>query len=149
MRERAHLTQEAAADKAGVTLRAYQKWEAGGGIQYANLQRLADALKTTVEQITGEVETPSPFRVSEQLDDVTAVFHARVDHVEEQLEEIKGAVKDLTDLVQQLIDQGAMEALATMADFLARPEMTEGRQAPESASAEAPTRARSGRRSRT
>jgi transcriptional regulator with XRE-family HTH domain len=89
LRERAHLTQEAAADKAGVTLRAYQKWEAGGGIQFANLQRLAEALNTSVEQITGEVETPSPFRVSEQLDGVTTDFHGRVDEVEVRLERIE------------------------------------------------------------
>lgn len=78
LRERAHLTQEAAAERAGVTLRAYQKWEAGGGIQYANLQKLATALKATVEEITGEAETPSPFRVGEQIDDMAAEFRRYV-----------------------------------------------------------------------
>lgn len=81
LRERAHLTQEAAADKAGVTLRAYQKWEAGGGIQYANLQKLADSLRATVEEITGSAETPSPFRIGEQLDEVRAHFQDEVDIV--------------------------------------------------------------------
>jgi transcriptional regulator with XRE-family HTH domain len=92
LRERAHLTQEAAADRAGVTLRAFQKWEAGGGIQYSNLQRLAEALRTTVEEITGEAETPSPFKVSDQLDDVTSAFHARVDDVEGRLGKIEQAL---------------------------------------------------------
>lgn len=49
LRERAHLTQDAAADRVGVTLRAYQKWEAGGGIQYANLEKLAVLFGTSVE----------------------------------------------------------------------------------------------------
>jgi transcriptional regulator with XRE-family HTH domain len=68
LRERAHLTQEAAADKAGVTLRAYQKWEAGGGIQYANLQKLADVFSVPVDRITGEEATPDPFQTASQLD---------------------------------------------------------------------------------
>jgi transcriptional regulator with XRE-family HTH domain len=68
LRERARLTQEAAADKAGVTLRAYQKWEAGGGIQYANLTRLAEVFRVPVERITGEESAPDPFATSTQLD---------------------------------------------------------------------------------
>lgn len=35
-------TQPYMADQVGVTLRAYQEWEAGGGIKWANLQRLAE-----------------------------------------------------------------------------------------------------------
>jgi len=62
------MTQEVAADKAGVTLRAYQKWEAGGGIQYANLQKLAEVFRVPVERITGEEDTPDPFATASQLD---------------------------------------------------------------------------------
>ena len=88
-REQLHLTQEAAADRAGVTLRAYQKWEAGGGIQYDNLTRLARALNTTIETLTGEAETraPDPFG-SAQLDRIERLLIAQ----EELLRQIKAAV---------------------------------------------------------
>jgi DNA-binding XRE family transcriptional regulator len=62
LRESAHMTQEGAADKAGVTLRAYQKWEA---------------------------ETPDPFRLSDQIADVDAAFRQDVDQIKERLTAIE------------------------------------------------------------
>ena len=88
LRMERHLTQEAAADKAGVTLRAYQKWEAGGGIQYSNLQKLAEVFSVPVEQITGDVPTPNPFQIGEHFDGIADEFHARVDAVQQQLDDI-------------------------------------------------------------
>lgn len=41
LRENLHLTQEAMADRVGLTLRGYQEWEAGGGIKWDNAKRLA------------------------------------------------------------------------------------------------------------
>lgn len=111
LRERAHLTQEAAADKAGVTLRAYQKWEAGGGIQYANLQKLADALGTTVEQITGDAETPNPFQLSDQINGVNEEFRRDVDEIKQRL----------TNIEQQLAgsDAAIESQLKTQVELLA------------------------------
>ena len=85
LRERAHLTQEAAADKAGVTLRAYQKWEAGGGIQYANLQKLAEVLQVPVDQITGEPSTPD---LSLPNGPVNEEVRARLANIEATLAEL-------------------------------------------------------------
>jgi transcriptional regulator with XRE-family HTH domain len=114
-RERAHMTQEAAADKAGVTLRAYQKWEAGGGIQYANLIKLAEVLHVPVERLTGEESAPDPFQTASQLDRIEAqladlhallVRHdARAREMEELLQRIVAA-----DAVRQAIT-AAGEAL--------------------------------------
>ena len=99
LRNDRHLTQEEAADLAGVTLRAYQKWEAGGGIQFANLRKLADIFGTTPEYIAGSADTPNPFQVGDQLAGIREEFHARVDHIElmlqrnfEALEQIYAAI---------------------------------------------------------
>ncbi len=104
LRERAHLTQEVAADRAGVTLRAYQKWEAGGGIQYANLEKLALALNVRVEQITGEAETPSPFRLSDQIADVDAAFRSDVDEIKTRLDGIEERLQAL-DIGGEIAEQ--------------------------------------------
>lgn len=108
LRERAHFTQEVAADKAGVTLRAFQKWEAGGGIQYANLQKLAEALDVSVEQITGETETPNPFRISDQMDggfdefrEHVGSLHARLDQIQAELETASTERQDLSAQLEQ------------------------------------------------
>jgi transcriptional regulator with XRE-family HTH domain len=113
LRERGHLTQEAAAERAGVTLRAYQKWEAGGGIQYANLQKLATALKASVEEITGEAETPSPFRVGEQIDDMAAEFRRYVKELQagiaennrllEAAQSEREAIRDLLKIQESIL----------------------------------------------
>lgn len=106
LRERAHLTQEAAAERAGVTLRGYQKWEAGGGIQYANLQKLANALKATVEEITGEAETPNPFRVGEQLDDMAAEFRRYVKELQAGIADVRtqlDVAREEREAIQELL----------------------------------------------
>lgn len=52
-RKALRLTQPQVAELAGVTPRAYQAWEAGGGIAWRHLEPLADALEWTVEAIMG------------------------------------------------------------------------------------------------
>jgi transcriptional regulator with XRE-family HTH domain len=84
LRETRRLSQPAAADKVGVSLRAYQKWEAGGGIRYPNLERLADTFGARVEDITGQDSTPDPFRTSSQLDRLEDLAGS----VYEQLEQV-------------------------------------------------------------
>jgi transcriptional regulator with XRE-family HTH domain len=47
LREQRHFTQSVVAERVGVTLRGYQEWEAGGGIQWENAKKLAKVLGTT------------------------------------------------------------------------------------------------------
>lgn len=71
------------AEHVGVTLRAYQAWEAGdSGIGYDNLMRLADVLDTTPEYIEyGTAGRPRPHtdlgRVEAKLD--ALLIHAGID----------------------------------------------------------------------
>lgn len=67
---RGKMPQQVIADRVGVTLRAYQAWEAGGGIAWANYERLAEALGVTEEYILyGESGKSNP---STQLDRIEA-----------------------------------------------------------------------------
>ena len=58
-RLRGDRTQPAVAEDAGVTLRAYQGWEAGHGIGKSNRAKLAQALRTSVAYIMEGVERPA------------------------------------------------------------------------------------------
>jgi transcriptional regulator with XRE-family HTH domain len=69
LRERLHLTQEAMADKVGVTLRGYQEWEAGGGIRWPNAQKLAKAGNVQADWIMSGDRSETPDLSSQsQLD---------------------------------------------------------------------------------
>lgn len=120
LRERAHLTQEAAADRAGVTLRAYQKWEAGGGIQYANLQKLADALRTTVEEVTGDAETPSPFKVGDQMEDGFEEFRQYVRDIRRDIADLAATIQTITDAIGLTGPDATTDALARARDLTRR-----------------------------
>lgn len=50
------IPQPAIAEKVGVTLRAYQEWEAGGGIKWENVLRLARVLGADPDFILGGAE---------------------------------------------------------------------------------------------
>lgn len=75
--DKLHLTQEAMADKVGITLRGYQEWEAGGGIKWPNAQKLAKVAGVTADWImSGDVlhETPdlSKGQAETQMDRIEA-----------------------------------------------------------------------------
>lgn len=102
LREQRHLTQPVVADRVHVTLRAYQEWEAGGGIQWENAKRLAKVLGATPDFImSGEPrETP---------DLSTNGQPSQLDRIEEELAGIKqmlessdAAAKVLADVVNRL-----------------------------------------------
>jgi transcriptional regulator with XRE-family HTH domain len=58
---RAGIPQPRIADQVGVTLRAYQEWEAGGGIGWDNLVKLAEVFGVTEEYIEfGVAGRPRP-----------------------------------------------------------------------------------------
>lgn len=64
LREESPYTQAALADKVGVTPRAYQRWEEGGGIEWEHLEKLAEIHDVDVMWIhkaAGRGPTPDPF----------------------------------------------------------------------------------------
>lgn len=64
LREESAFTQPALAEKVGVTLRAYQRWEEGGGIEWDHLEKLAEIHGVDVQWIHRGKEkgpTPDPF----------------------------------------------------------------------------------------
>lgn len=62
LRERSPYTQEALADRLGVSLRGYQRMEETGGIKYANVEKLAHVHEVDVDYILrGTLEkAPAP-----------------------------------------------------------------------------------------
>lgn len=65
------------ADEVGVTLRAYQEWEAGGGIAWANLQKLAAVFNVSENYLLyGAAETRGP--------------QTQLDRIESKLNELLG-----------------------------------------------------------
>jgi len=67
LRERSGMTQPAAAEAVGVALRTYQLWEAGHGISWRNLERLAGAFGTSVELILDTSESTLR-RIEDKID---------------------------------------------------------------------------------
>lgn len=87
LRKKLGLTQPEVADRVGVTLRAYQEWEAGGGIGGPNLRKLAEVLGVQVTDITGEQQPlPSSVYVDEsgRADEVVT----RLDRVEMKIDRL-------------------------------------------------------------
>lgn len=69
--------QRVIADKAGVTVRAYQAWEAGGGINWENIAPLAEALGVSEERLLFGRDEPDPSqfeRIERKLDALLAHF---------------------------------------------------------------------------
>lgn len=61
LRSARHETQQDVADEVGVSLRAYQAWEAGGTIKWVNAKRLGEHFAINPESLTAredEDETP-------------------------------------------------------------------------------------------
>jgi transcriptional regulator with XRE-family HTH domain len=72
-------TQQAIADRVGVTLRAYQAWEAGGGITWENIEALAKAFGVSEDYLLyGEVG--DRLRAGTQLERIEAKLDALLTH---------------------------------------------------------------------
>jgi transcriptional regulator with XRE-family HTH domain len=103
--------QRVIADLVGVTLRAYQAWEAGGGINWDNVQQLAEALGVTEEYLLygrdAQAE-PDP---------------SQLDRIEAKLDRLIEAAAMLSQLEERLRLLEA-EELAREAEELARSEAT-------------------------
>lgn len=95
LRAARHLTQPAIAELVGVTLRAYQAWEAGGGITWENAKVLAKKLGTDPEFIMAgaKPETPDPFAKSDAN---------QLDRIETEVADLKVTVKAIQDALVQL-----------------------------------------------
>jgi transcriptional regulator with XRE-family HTH domain len=72
LREAHALTQEAAAARAGVTLRAWQRWESGASEPYArNIARISEEFEIPLHELVGDGPSPEPSqldRIEQKLD---------------------------------------------------------------------------------
>ncbi len=75
LRKRKRLTQQAMSERMGIAYRTYQTWEAGTMPEWANLEKLADALGVRVEDIIGD-------------DDVGPVEFSQLDRIEANQREL-------------------------------------------------------------
>jgi transcriptional regulator with XRE-family HTH domain len=76
LRENAHLTQPAAAERAGVSLRGYQKWESGASRpNWTNLEKLAEVFGVKEDEIIGSLEPDEDQldRIEAKLDELLAI----------------------------------------------------------------------------
>lgn len=75
--------QPVVADEIGVTLRAYQRWEAGGGIAWQNLQAIAELYEVSENWLLyGDEETRGP--------------RSQLDRIEDKLDRLVVQVNSLT-----------------------------------------------------
>lgn len=83
LREESPYTQEAVAERVGVKLRSYQKWEEGGGIEWEHLEALADLHRVDVQWIhRGRERGPAP----------ELFKNPQLDRIEERLKRIEAAL---------------------------------------------------------
>jgi transcriptional regulator with XRE-family HTH domain len=111
LREGRHLTQPALADRVGVTLRAYQEWEAGGGIQWDNAKRLAKALCVTPDFVMNGQKPDTP-RVLNGLNSETRETLERLEANQEtilrELRELRALLRDLAlEELEQVLREAA------------------------------------------
>ena len=87
LREQRHLTQPVVADRVGVTLRAYQEWEAGGGIQWENAKRLAKVLSSNPDFImSGERKDTPNLAAVEGSGDALKRIENKLEKIDQRLE---------------------------------------------------------------
>jgi transcriptional regulator with XRE-family HTH domain len=138
-----HMTQPAAAELAGVTLRAYQAWEAGGGIRFEHVKTLARALNGDADFILNgpKPATPDPFTGG-----VVGVVLTRIDRVEAKLDRLDQINEKLDLILNRLeaaiLPDDLLQHLAVQAAELAVQQPAQGSR--ESGRGRAPKTNRSG-----
>lgn len=135
LREESPYTQPALADKVGVTLRAYQRWEEGGGIEWEHLEKLAEIHDVDVQWIHRGREqgpAPDPFATSrspsEQFGLVLqnqAEILARIIRIEASLG-ITDELPDVEEVAAEVVE-AAQAALAGVDRTAPRPSGKPGR----------------------
>lgn len=101
-RDSVGLTQQEAADLAGVDKRTIQRYEAGDIGRMDNVQKLADTYELTIEQLLGEAELPlrrAP--ISERLGRI----EEKLDEALDRLEGLEAA--EVVDAAERAVDQGS------------------------------------------
>lgn len=93
LREARHMTQPAVADLVGVTPRAYQKWEAGGGLHWNNTQALAEAFGVDTADILGRTREPPDRMGALSNDDHLVRIDARLGAIEEALGDLRELIR--------------------------------------------------------
>ena len=88
------MTQPAVADAIGITLRAYQAYEAGGGLRLDNAEKLAVFFDVTMGELLGNAVLPSPMPLESNQD--------RLERIEGKLDELLS--RDLEDLFRRVLD---------------------------------------------
>lgn len=110
LRKAKHLTQPAVAELVGVTLRAYQAWEAGGGIAWDNVKLLAKKLGADPDYILSgpKPETPDLFPSGDagQLDRIEKALEILTEQVEwltqrAREEDLHGVEQELEDAAER------------------------------------------------
>jgi transcriptional regulator with XRE-family HTH domain len=100
-REGRHITQDALADRLGVTLRAYQLWESGRGIDPDNAIRLAMVGQVSLDWLMqGETQNGSNHLNASEEPNHELV--ARLREIEEVLRESEAGLDALRSRVDQL-----------------------------------------------
>lgn len=143
LREGKRLRQQAVADAVGVTLRAYQAWEAGDtGIKWENAESLAGVLDTTASYILHGPEleeapsTPDPFsgedrlwRLERQQDEIHAQVIRNGRLLNAVITQLTGADQETMQLLLTAVDEAAANTSDAAGDTQTTPEAP----APESA----------------
>lgn len=100
LREESPHTQQSLADQIPVTLRAYQRWEEGGGIEWDHLEKLAEIHEVDVRWIHRGEEPPA-------TPDLLATG-ARLDSLERQVAELALMVSEVLAIARgEDVDAGA------------------------------------------
>jgi transcriptional regulator with XRE-family HTH domain len=89
--------QQQVADAVGVTLRAYQEWEAGGGLKDENLDALAQFFEVSRSYITdgAEADTPDLMATLGNSENGSKGVLTRLTAIEETLARIEETLSDL------------------------------------------------------
>jgi len=103
MRKRRRLTQQAMAEKLGVSYRAYQTWEAGKMPEWPNVEKLATFFRVKPEYIIGDT-TPGPDEAPQ------------LDRLERRLVELDEKVTQLLEIASQIRLATAAQQIADAAD---------------------------------
>jgi transcriptional regulator with XRE-family HTH domain len=99
LRQRARLTQEAAAERAKVAHRTYQTWEAGDATpRWRNYERLAEMFDVRVEEILGAGSSDADTR---QLNRIEAKVDALLDRMGVDRAKVELAADRLRDAVRE------------------------------------------------
>ena len=86
--------QRVIADLVGVTLRAYQAWEAGGGINWDNVRALADAFGVSEERLLYGRDEPDP---------------SQLDRIESLVTQLLAQQELVMTALEALVDERALD----------------------------------------